>query len=222
MMLYYEPENEITGGVGTKIYASPEQWEGNKEKFDYKADIYSLGIIFLLLFHPMDTSMEQLRVINDSKNGKLPLELEKNLLEIAAIVRRMLAFEADERPAIEVILPSLRLPVEISTQFSGKIYLRREDSLEWECRHFKLIDDSLYVFGREQDKKAENVYNLSEWSVSLKSGENADLSNYPDQKDGSEEAWIALEDPMRLGWALKGENAEQTVELFSKFGKPVA
>jgi len=124
-------ENFITGGVGTKIYASPEQWEGDKEKFDYKADIYSLGIVFLLLFYPMSTHMEQLRVINDSKQGKLPAELVKDLPEIARIISAMLAFEPCERPCMEIISHSLRLPLEINTELCGNILLRKEDSTEW-------------------------------------------------------------------------------------------
>ena len=124
-------ENFVTGGVGTKIYASPEQWEGDKEKFDYKADIYSLGIVFLLLFYPMSTHMEQLRVINDSKQGKLPAELVKDLPEIARIISGMLAFEPCERPCIELISHILTLPLAINTELCGNILLRKEDSTEW-------------------------------------------------------------------------------------------
>jgi len=42
IILYYETEGALSGGVGTKVYASPEQWEGNKEKFDSR-------VIFLLI-----------------------------------------------------------------------------------------------------------------------------------------------------------------------------
>jgi len=153
MILYFEPEDAITGGVGTKIYASPEQWEGDKEKFDFKADIFSLGIIFLLLFHPMNTSMEQLQVINESKNGKFPASLEKNLPEIATIIKKMLATDPSDRPSIEVIAQHLKLPLEFQTEMSGALTLRRENSETWNDKHFKLINKNLYIFNKEQDKR---------------------------------------------------------------------
>lgn len=191
-------EDFITGGVGTKIYASPEQWEGDKEKFDYKADIYSLGIVFLLLFYPMSTHMEQLRVINDSKQGKLPAELVKDLPEIAKIISAMLAFEPCERPCIELISHSLRLPLEINTELSGNILLRKEDMAEWANKYFKLIDNELYVFNRQEDKKAESVYNVSEWDIFM-SGET-----------------IVFENSVKLGCSLKSESSEKTAQLFER------
>jgi len=191
-------ENFITGGVGTKIYASPEQWEGDKEKFDYKADIYSLGIVFLLLFYPMSTHMEQLRVINDSKQGKLPAELVKDLPEIARIISGMLAFEPCERPCIELISHSLRLPLEINTELCGNILSRKEDSIEWTNKYFKLINNELYIFNRQEDKKAESVYNVSEWDIFM-----------------SEEMMV-FENSLKLGCSLKCETSEKTAQLFER------
>lgn len=194
-------ENFITGGVGTKIYASPEQWEGDKDKFDFKADIYSLGIVFLLLFYPMNTHMEQLRVINDSKQGKLPEELVKELPEIARLISGMLAFEPCERPGIEIISHSLRLPLEINTELRGNVLLRLEDSEEWTNKYFKLINHELYIFNRQEDKKAENVYNVSEWNVYM--------------PDSGEE--IVFENAVKLGCSLKCETSTmETIQLFEK------
>lgn len=220
LILYFEPEDTITGGVGTKVYASPEQWEGDKEKFDSRADIFSLGIIFLLLFHPMNTSMEQLQVINQSKEGKFPSELEKNLPEIAQIIKNMLALDPSERPSLDVISQHLRLPVEINTELSGVFMLRKEDSEAWNTKYFKLIENVLYIFNKEQDKKAESFYSLSEWKVLLKDleGEGA-VKSGKDECDGK---WIVIEDPLRLGCGFKAENLEQTVELFSHLSKNVA
>jgi len=229
LVMYYEPENEVTGAVGTKIYASPEQWEGNKDSFNHKADIYSLGIILLLLFHPTSTSMEQFRVINESKEGKLPPELEKSLPCIANIIKSMLSFNPTERPSIETITQSLKLPIELETQLEGKLSLRREDSLTWNDKHFKLIDDNLYIYRREQDKKAESVYNLSEWNVSLRRPE--DETNQITEVDDSlseasngqsvegDSTWIALEDPVRLGCSFRRDDNDATAKLYRKFNK---
>jgi serine/threonine protein kinase len=45
---------EITAGVGTRAYASPEQMKGGSE-YDSSTDIYSLGIILFELCYPMYT-----------------------------------------------------------------------------------------------------------------------------------------------------------------------
>lgn len=42
----------ITEKCGTITYASPEQLNANYDNFDYRADIYSLGVIMLQLFCP--------------------------------------------------------------------------------------------------------------------------------------------------------------------------
>jgi translation initiation factor 2-alpha kinase 4 len=201
------------GAIGTQVFASPEQWEGNNEKFDFKSDIFSLGIVLLLLFHPVSTIMEELHVIKESKNGKLPAKLEKDLPEIARIIKKMLAVEPSDRPSLETISSSLKLPVEMNTEFSGICVFKREDSEAWNNRHFKLIGKNFYVFNNEHAKKAENVYLLSEWTVLLEN--NSDVT-------GTSLAYITLEDPMKLGCTFRMESCEQTNELFNHLRKYVS
>ena len=105
----------------------------------------------------------------------------------------------------------------------------REDSDTWTDKYFKLIDNNLYIFRREQDKKAENVYNLSEWSVSLRRPEDEDdkitevnesyASETSIDVNAEEVGWIALEDPVRLGCAFKQEDMEKTKELYRALNK---
>jgi len=219
-IFYFTADDEVTGNIGTKIYASPEQWEGDKEKFDSRADIYSLGIIFLLLFYPMSTMMEQLRVISDSKEGRFPADLEKNLPNIAAIIKKMMAHDPTERPSIEAISQSLKLPVEVITGVTGKVMLRREGSFTWSDKFFKLVDENLYIFKKEQDKKAESVYDLSEWSLHLREpGEGEEVPESDSDTKTKNEGWIAIEDPLKLGCEFKAENLEKTVELFNTFNR---
>jgi serine/threonine protein kinase len=219
-IIYFTADDEVTGNIGTKIYASPEQWEGDKEKFDSRADIYSLGVIFLLLFHPMSTMMEQLRVINDSKEGKFPVEFEKNLPNIAAVVKKMMSHDPNERPSIETISQSLKLPVEICTGLQGKMLLRREGSYTWSDKFFKLIDYNLFIFKKEQDKKAESVYDLSEWSLHFKApGEEEKEKISENEKEKTNGGWIAIEDPLKLGCEFKADNLDKTVELFKTFSR---
>jgi serine/threonine protein kinase len=45
------------------MYASPEQISADMELFDWRTDIYSLGIIMLQLLNPFATTMELLQSI---------------------------------------------------------------------------------------------------------------------------------------------------------------
>jgi len=210
-------EGGVTQAVGTKIFASPEQWEGDKDKFDFKADIFSLGVVFLLLFHPIRTSMEQLQVITDSKNGKLPAELENNLPEIAKLIRKMLAVDPCKRPSLEMISLQLRLPVETDIQLSGNMTLKKEDLQTWDNKYFKLIGKNLYIFNNEHAKKAETVYLLSDWSVLLEK-----TSDHHTDEASPSKSCITLEDPMKLGCTFRMETCEETTKLFNQLQKCVA
>jgi len=150
-------------------------------------------------------------VINESKNGKFPMELEKNLPEIAKIIKKMLAHNPSERPSLEIISSHLRLPFEFNVEVSGAMTFRKENSELWENKHFKLMGKNMYIFNNEQDKKAENVFTLSEWTV---------LVNH---EEGTENTTcVTLEDPLRLGCSLKIESCEQTTELLNQLRKYIS
>ena len=57
MVVCQEESKNITIGVGTEIYASPEQLNGFS--YDNKSDIYSLGLIIYELFCIIETDIER-------------------------------------------------------------------------------------------------------------------------------------------------------------------
>jgi translation initiation factor 2-alpha kinase 1 len=67
--------SELTTGIGTKSYSSPEQLAGNC--YTYKTDIYSCGLILFELFHPFNTMSEKAHVFRDLRNGHVPPKLLK-------------------------------------------------------------------------------------------------------------------------------------------------
>jgi len=204
----------MTVGVGTKTFASPEQLAADKEKFDQRSDIFSLGLVFLLLFHPMGTAMEQNKTIKDAKNGIMPSDMKKDLPEIAAIIVKMLCENPAERPSLDAISRHLCYPLIACSDLCGAVNIQRENSMSWNKKHFKLIDKHLYIFDKEQDKKAEQVYDLSSWNVMLKDITKLDCKELDKENNG---AVISLEDPMQLGCAFRTESYLKTQELFDRF-----
>lgn len=64
-----------TKEVGTTLYMSPEQ--SNGRIYDYKVDIYSLGIILFELLVPFTTDMERIKILTDIKLKKFPYGFEE-------------------------------------------------------------------------------------------------------------------------------------------------
>jgi len=79
----------------------------------------------------------------------------------------------------------------------------------------------LFIFKKEQDKKAESVYDLAEWNLQFKGPGEEEQEKVPenDNKEKSNEGWIAIEDPLKLGCEFKADNLEKTVELFKTFSR---
>eukprot|EP01097_Dermamoeba_algensis_P004363 TRINITY_DN2865_c0_g2_i1.p1 TRINITY_DN2865_c0_g2~~TRINITY_DN2865_c0_g2_i1.p1 ORF type:complete len:169 (-),score=22.50 TRINITY_DN2865_c0_g2_i1:1078-1584(-) len=61
---------ERTSGVGTPLYASPEQIKS--ASYGAKTDLYSLGIILFELYNPFATLMERSIVLNKLREGFIP------------------------------------------------------------------------------------------------------------------------------------------------------
>jgi translation initiation factor 2-alpha kinase 1 len=74
------PENR-TKGIGTPVYASPEQIDG-QTNYDTKCDMYSLGIVFFELYHPFKTQMEKVIEIENLKKGILTPDMARWQAEV--------------------------------------------------------------------------------------------------------------------------------------------
>lgn len=62
--------------VGTIGYTAPEVL--NEENYDFRADLYSLGVVFLEIFYHVKTNMEKMELIRSAKGNKLVNE-DKNI-----------------------------------------------------------------------------------------------------------------------------------------------
>ncbi|KAI5630131.1 eukaryotic translation initiation factor 2-alpha kinase 1 isoform X2 [Silurus asotus] len=62
-------------GVGTFVYASPEQLQGSH--YDSRSDMYIVGVISVELFQSFGTEMERVQTLRDLGKGMVPDDLYK-------------------------------------------------------------------------------------------------------------------------------------------------
>ena len=98
----YEKEDNY---IGTKLYASPEQYE--KKIYTKEADIFSLGIILFELLYVFKTYMEKVEKINELKKGKLPLDFTNMYPYESNIILNMVNLNPNIRPNIKNIKKDL-------------------------------------------------------------------------------------------------------------------
>nr|CAD7194504.1 unnamed protein product [Timema douglasi] len=85
-----------TAQVGTQLYMSPEQSKGLP--YNYKVDIYSLGVILVELLVPFGTEMERIRTLLDVRKNKLPPHFKQDYSEEYGLLHLMLSHYPDQRP----------------------------------------------------------------------------------------------------------------------------
>nr|XP_014089548.1 eukaryotic translation initiation factor 2-alpha kinase isoform X1 [Bactrocera oleae] len=86
-----------TQQVGTHLYMSPEQLRG--QHYDFKVDIYSLGLIFFELLVFFGTEMERIKTLRQLRDGSYPLEFPHNYPKEHELLQLMLSQQPTERPA---------------------------------------------------------------------------------------------------------------------------
>lgn len=80
-------ENERhTAQVGTQLYMSPEQLNG--ESYSYKVDIYSLGLILFELLVPFSTQMERIQLLQDIKENKFTKSFQEKYKSEVIIINK--------------------------------------------------------------------------------------------------------------------------------------
>uniref|UniRef100_F6TCR0 non-specific serine/threonine protein kinase n=1 Tax=Ciona intestinalis TaxID=7719 RepID=F6TCR0_CIOIN len=89
--------NEHTSGVGTSLYASPEQLNG--ESYNEKADIYSVGIIFYELICPVTTAHERMLAIQKLRKQEIPEEFVKHTPSSVDLLQSILCHDHGLRPS---------------------------------------------------------------------------------------------------------------------------
>ncbi|XP_075147017.1 pancreatic eIF-2alpha kinase [Haematobia irritans] len=86
-----------TQQVGTHLYMSPEQLRGLP--YDFKVDIYSLGLIFFELLVYFGTEMERIMTLKSLRDGLYPKEFPHQHPKEYDLLKKMLSANPEERPA---------------------------------------------------------------------------------------------------------------------------
>lgn len=95
-----------TREVGTRLYMSPEQLNG--QKYNYKVDIYSLGLIFFELLVYFGTDMERIRTISSIRDNKFPKEFKAKYPSEHKLLTLMLCASPEKRPSALEVSANLR------------------------------------------------------------------------------------------------------------------
>ncbi|KAF4129972.1 Protein kinase domain [Phytophthora infestans] len=98
-----EELSELSVGVGTPLYSSPEQTHG-LQTCVAPSDVYSLGVLLCELFCTFTTQMERYVVLSNVRRGQLPPSLVDDHPQIAELICAMVQEEPQLRPTCAEIL----------------------------------------------------------------------------------------------------------------------
>ncbi|XP_029953217.1 eukaryotic translation initiation factor 2-alpha kinase 1 isoform X2 [Salarias fasciatus] len=93
-----------TTGVGTFVYAAPEQLNGSH--YDSKSDMYSVGVLALEMFQPFGTEMERVRTLGDLREGKIPDSFSDRWPVLTKYIGKLTSKEPSDRPTAGQLLQS--------------------------------------------------------------------------------------------------------------------
>ncbi|KAI5623150.1 eukaryotic translation initiation factor 2-alpha kinase 1 isoform X1 [Silurus asotus] len=125
-----------TTGVGTFVYASPEQLQGSH--YDSKSDMYSVGVIAVELFQSFGTEMERVQTLRDLRKGMVPDDLYKTWPVLTKKIKLLTSLDPSKRLNASQLLQSdlfnnkdqviYRLQQRVSEQAEEISQLRRQIS----------------------------------------------------------------------------------------------
>ncbi|KAJ5523502.1 Serine/threonine-protein kinase GCN2 [Penicillium frequentans] len=112
-------DGNFTRSLGTTYYVAPEMKSGIAGQYNEKVDMFSLGVIFFEMCHPLPTGMERdetLRAIREPDH-KLPSTFEQSeKLVQGQIIESLLNHTPSERPTAAELLSSGRIPLQVEEE----------------------------------------------------------------------------------------------------------
>ncbi|XP_017082189.1 eukaryotic translation initiation factor 2-alpha kinase isoform X2 [Drosophila eugracilis] len=105
-----------TQQVGTHLYMSPEQLLG--QHYDYKVDIYSLGLIFFELHVYFCTEMERIKTLRSLRDGQYPKDFAIDYPQQYDLLKQMLSTHPEERPQTKQLKSQLHSILQLPQHLS--------------------------------------------------------------------------------------------------------
>ncbi len=166
-----ESEPELTHGVGTKTFAAPEQM--SNLPYDQKADIYSLGLILLVLFSPTQTLSERYEIIRRCRQSGPSAEFYAKFPELAVLIKRMTSENPLVRPSAIELKESALFKLEPKPEgeweklgLNGKKCLVKVGtSGKCKTKYVKISGGNLFLYAKKTDQKAKLCYPLTECKI---------------------------------------------------------
>ncbi|KMP03056.1 serine/threonine-protein kinase gcn2 [Coccidioides immitis RMSCC 2394] len=113
----------FTRSIGTTYYVAPEMKSAADGQYNEKVDMYSLGIIFFEMCHPLNTAMERDHTLQEirKKDHVLPetFELPEKVVQ-GQIIESLISHRPGERPAAIEILQSGKIPLQVEEEMFRK------------------------------------------------------------------------------------------------------
>ena len=162
-------ERELTHGLGTKTFAAPEQM--NNSQYDQKADIYSLGLILLVLFYPTVTASERYEILKTSRKQGPPKEFMDMNPEIGEIIKRMMANDPSKRPNAEdlknlAIFKEKKCDNTLNKKLNEKkCIVQIGSSGKTKIKYVKIIRENILLYDDKIRNKAKMCYPLKECKI---------------------------------------------------------
>ncbi|NXP35086.1 E2AK1 kinase, partial [Leiothrix lutea] len=134
-----------TSGVGTCLYASPEQLQGSH--YDFKSDMYSMGVILLELFQPFGTEMERTEVLTRLRTGQIPHTFHEHWPTQAKYVELLTSRGAAQRPTA----PQLRDSELFHT--TDQVISNLQQKVRQQEEEIEKLRETIRLLSEEQDEQ---------------------------------------------------------------------
>eukprot|EP00826_Nyctotherus_ovalis_P045777 TRINITY_DN5099_c0_g4_i1.p1 TRINITY_DN5099_c0_g4~~TRINITY_DN5099_c0_g4_i1.p1 ORF type:complete len:313 (+),score=62.11 TRINITY_DN5099_c0_g4_i1:633-1571(+) len=165
---------KLTRGLGTKAFAAPEQMASSS--YDQKVDIYSLGLIFLVLFWPTETLSERYSMLRLCRMEGPAKEFVQKHPEIGALIKAMTSADPASRPSVEELMALPLFQLNLNTEANERVKERLDNKEvkvrlggkgKCKVRYTKIIGDNLLLYNEKADSKAKLCYNLKECTAKI-------------------------------------------------------
>ncbi|CAG8141033.1 unnamed protein product [Penicillium nalgiovense] len=112
-------EGDFTRSLGTTYYVAPEMKSVVSGHYNEKVDMFSLGVIFFEMCHPLPTGMERdqtLRAIREKDHILPPTFQQSDKLLQGHIIESLLSHTPSERPTASDLLSSGKIPLQVEEE----------------------------------------------------------------------------------------------------------